>query len=45
MSGVASCNLNSSLKLFTDLCASEKIDLICQDPVLLQLASSASLVA
>lgn len=44
MSGVASCNLNSSLKLFTNMSVSETVDLIFKDPVLLHLAASASLV-
>lgn len=45
MNGVASCNLNGSLKLFTNLSISETVDLIFKDPVLLQLAASASSVA
>lgn len=44
MNGVASCNLNSSLKLFTNVSVSETIDLIFKDPVLLQLAASASFI-
>lgn len=42
MNGVAPCTLNSSLKLFTNVSVSETIDLIFKDPVLLQLAASAS---